>query len=288
MTAVCIMPNNAFVVRSGSARGFMAPSTWEPQRCAPPAVTDYVFSEIQNGILSGDILPGARLNQLALARQFSVDQRTVREALSRLVARGLAVHTHNRGTRVIALDLAGVEEVYKVRSLLEPWAMTEAAQRIPKSDLDAMRKILPLTAGSDSPEGVDRAREANREFHWIAIRACGRQQLIRLLDQVWDLSLTYALRGVITSTEKARADSADTEHHLDLVDALAVGDGEAAAAVARSHILTSLQHLIERWKMLHGTQIEVGDAEGSSAMRRVRRKTKPPVPTALGVDQHKR
>lgn len=222
----------------------------------PTAVSDYVFSVIQDGILRGRIQPGSRLNQLSLAQELTVDQRTVREALGRLVARGLAVHTPHKGTHVITLDLAGVEEIYKIRSLLEPWAMAESAKRITQSDLDQMSQILPLTVGEGSTGGVDRAREANRRFHWIAITACGRTQLVRFLDQVWNLSLTYAVRGSISSAEKAQADSVDAEHHRNLVEALAARDCESAAAIAENHILTSWKHLAKRWEALHSSATE--------------------------------
>ncbi len=224
------------------------------KRQKPAAVSDYAFSTIEDWILQGRIPPGGRLSQLALAQELDVDQRTVREALGRLVASGLAVHTPNKGTRVISLHLEGIEEIYTIRGLLEPWAMSEAAQRIQAPDLELMRTILPLTAGGDSAEGIERAREANRQFHWIAINACGRDQLIRLLDQVWSLSLTYAIRGAITSAERARADSEDLANHLAIVNALTERNGKSVAALTKSHISRSWKHLAERWKAIHGAQ----------------------------------
>ena len=51
---------------------------------------DHIADEIVNAILSGRLTPGQRLGEQSLADLFGVSRTLVREALSRLSARGAA------------------------------------------------------------------------------------------------------------------------------------------------------------------------------------------------------
>ena len=53
-------------------------------------------------------------------------QVTVREALSRLVADGLAVQEPYRGVRALSVSQHEVEGVLQMRAMLEGWSMEDA------------------------------------------------------------------------------------------------------------------------------------------------------------------
>jgi DNA-binding GntR family transcriptional regulator len=144
----------------------------EPQR-----LSDAVFDTLRRAIIDGKLAPGERLRQEALAEELGVSQITVREALHRLVGDGLCIRIPYKGVRVIAPTLEDLEDILAIRGLLEGLAAELAASRITLEHLARMRELLPTTIVDADPISVERAREANREFHEIVIRASERRSV---------------------------------------------------------------------------------------------------------------
>jgi len=208
----------------------------EPQR-----LSDAVFQTLRKAILDGTLAPGGWLRQEALAKELGVSQITVREALNRLVGESLCVRVPYKGVRVIALSLEDLEDIYAIRGLLEGLAAELAASRITPKELARMRELLPATIVDADPESVERAREANREFHEIAIQSTGRRFLIQILRQIWDWidPLMFYERTLETDPGveiRKRWGERDRLQHMRLLEALEAGDGPQARQVAAGYV----------------------------------------------------
>ncbi|HID62427.1 MAG TPA: GntR family transcriptional regulator [Anaerolineae bacterium] len=221
---------------------------------------------LRKAILNGQLKPGEWLRQEALAEEMGISQMTVRDALNQLVGEGLAVRIPYKGVRVVSLDVEDVENICAMRGLLEGLAAKLAAENITPEELEQMRKLLPETTISAERESVERARDANREFHEIAIRACRRPFLIRLLKQLWDWLGPYMLYGVAFQvTEEAREEmlkysERDLERHVQLLEALEARDGEQARSVVE-------KYMQEVWE---STKLFLQRLESSQSMTRTR------------------
>jgi DNA-binding GntR family transcriptional regulator len=62
-----------------------------------PTLTEKLASAIADGILSGTLKPGLRLDEASLAQQHGVSRTPVREALTRLEAESLVTRRHDGG-----------------------------------------------------------------------------------------------------------------------------------------------------------------------------------------------
>src|SRR2546427_13052427 len=82
----------------------------------PSAVAD----KLRDQIIRGEIAEGTQLRQDAIATQYQVSRIPVREALRQLEAEGLITIVPNRGAVVPALSPDDIEELFSIRSLLEP------------------------------------------------------------------------------------------------------------------------------------------------------------------------
>lgn len=221
---------------------------------------------LRKAILNGQLKPGEWLRQEALAEEMGISQMTVRDALNQLVGEGLAVRIPYKGVRVVSLDVEDIENICAMRGLLEGLAAKLAAENITPEELEQMRKLLPETTISAERESVERARDANREFHEIAIRACRRPFLIRLLKQLWDWLGPYMLYGVAFQvTEEAREEmlkysERDLERHVQLLEALEARDGEQARSVVE-------KYMQEVWE---STKLFLQRLESSQSMTRTR------------------
>jgi DNA-binding GntR family transcriptional regulator len=201
--------------------------------------------------LSGEIPPGEWLRQEPLAERLGVSQATVREALKRLVSEGLAVHVPHKGVKAVTLSIDDLEDIYDIRAYLEGLANRLASARISEADLSKMKKLLPHTVVTSTSRSTDTAREANQEFHWIAIRASGRTYLIRLLAQVWGLMDPYMVYGRFLDVkqslnERLAASELDLSDHARLVKALENKDGDGAQALTEEYVRRSFKELEEQ------------------------------------------
>ena len=209
------------------------------------SLVDQAYETIRRAIISGRIEPGDWLRQESLAEELGVSSRTVREALGRLVAEGLAVREPYKGVRTVAPSVEEMQEIYYMRALLEGWAMELAASHLSQEQLVRMRELLPQTAADlDTRAGRRATKEANREFHWIPIRATGRRHLIRMLELLWQLLPSpHVIIDSVVVQELATSGEKDRLEHAALLDALEARDGSRAREAIVLHINRRLDYL---------------------------------------------
>ena len=88
-----------------------------------PTAQDRAAASLRGAILEGLLRPGQRVNQEEWAARTGVSLIPVREALRALAGEGLVAYRPRRGYAVTELDLAGLEEVYRLRRVLETDAL---------------------------------------------------------------------------------------------------------------------------------------------------------------------
>lgn len=216
----------------------------EPQR-----LSDVVFEALHEAILTGKLAPGEWLRQEALAKELGVSQITVREALNRLVSEGLCIRVPYKGVRIITPSLDDLKDIYVIRNFLEGLAAESAASRITAAELNRMRQLLPRTIAGSDLESIEQAREANREFHEIVIRASGRWFLIQMLKQVWGWIDPLLVYTRLLETEDGRERfrewaEQDRVQHTRLLEALETRDGSKARRIVSDYVEEAWQNLL--------------------------------------------
>src|SRR3954467_12220729 len=84
---------------------------------------DYIRDTLVSRILDGHYPAGTQLKELSLAREFSVSQAPIREALRELEGSGLVTSERYRGTRVRGADLREMRDSYELRATMEARAV---------------------------------------------------------------------------------------------------------------------------------------------------------------------
>ncbi len=184
---------------------------------------------------SGRYRPGDRLREAEIAAELGISRTPVREALGRLVARGLAAAAGGRGLVVATLDRSQILELYAMREILEGAAARMAAQRAAEPELEALQAMLDaFVAARTDPL---RMAAVNRDFHAAIVEAAGNRYLQQALGELQD---AIALLRVTTFTAPKRPETARREHAV-IVEAIARRDPEAAEQAARLHIREALR-----------------------------------------------
>src|SRR3954470_24720851 len=83
------------------------------------STVDRVADELRRAVFDGELESGTPLREVAIAESLGVSRPTVREALSLLVAEGLATREPNRGVSVSTVNPDSVRDICRARQVLE-------------------------------------------------------------------------------------------------------------------------------------------------------------------------
>jgi DNA-binding GntR family transcriptional regulator len=185
--------------------------------------------ELLRRILGGYYDPGERLVELRIAEEFGTSQGPVREALRDLEATGLVTALPRRGTYVSDAMGVGLREIYTVRGALEEQA-TRIATRLGSCDVAGLQRETDLMLAAAEAGDTHGVVEHSVKFHRAIMEAAGN----RLLVNLWQ-SLQIETRTTITMLAEGLDLNEIARSHQPIVDAIASGDAERAAQVAREH-----------------------------------------------------
>jgi DNA-binding GntR family transcriptional regulator len=165
----------------------------------------------------------------------------VREALRALAGEGLVTYRPRRGYAVTELDLAELEEVYRLRSLLETDALLRGVPHAGSDDLVALEHAADDCAAAAAAGDVAGQLAANRRFHSRLHGLAGSRALCRLIDLLWDSTEAYRALYYVLPGEAAAADRA----HRAILAAVTAGDAEGAVRLQDAHRERALARLRE-------------------------------------------
>jgi DNA-binding GntR family transcriptional regulator len=194
--------------------------------------TEVVARFLRQQILSGDLRPGQRITQDAVARQLAISRLPVREAIRELASEGLLTIQPNVGARVAKVDTEQLVEVYRMREALEPMAVAEAARRMTPEIIATLRGYLDDSEANAREENWAQYNHYDELFHGTLFDLAGMPRVRRVVEGLW--TTTHHYRRVYSLLPQALEVSA-VEHRL-LLDALERGAAEDAAAIHLMHI----------------------------------------------------
>ncbi len=191
-----------------------------------------IYERLKQDILAFEFRPGERLIELELCDRYQVSRTPVREALRRLEDDGLVVARDKGGRIVKGRDISDYEDVYRVRAVLEVYAVSELARRSGEIDADALGNgwrdgYSAQTTPLDGSYVV-----ADERFHLGLARATGNVYLVESMQRVHDRLRTIRL---VDFTVRERLIVSEAQH-LAITEAIRAGDADRAAALMREHI----------------------------------------------------
>ena len=212
----------------------------EPDAPQEQPFSGLAYEKLLELILSGELAPGAVLNERKLALELEMSRTPVREAISRLAAEGLITSLDNRSPTVSRIQVQKFIEILKTRKLLEVEAAGIAAQnRLPAAVAQRTREAIEQLLQRPKPRTAE---------HWAvddlvhgAISEAAQSRL--LANTILDLRR----RTRIFSTERipSRLKPGAAEH-LAIIDAAASGDVAVAQERMAEHIDNVKAAIVER------------------------------------------
>ena len=189
-----------------------------------------VSDELRRLVVTGELPPGSRIVEDRLAERLGVSRNPVREALQALAAEGFVEILPRRGAMVAQITPEQAEDLFDVRTALEPLAARLAARRADDAGVDRLREVLARARAATDAGELDLLAACNTEFHSLVVDLSGNDYLGLLVAP-----MARRVQWVFRTTAPTRAPHSWTEHE-ELMRAIASGDEEYAEAVARSHV----------------------------------------------------
>ncbi|RYY85153.1 MAG: FCD domain-containing protein [Comamonadaceae bacterium] len=203
---------------------------------AGQTLSSSIAGSLREAISRGEIPPGAKLRLEDLRARFGVSLSPLREALSRLAAEGFVVLEDQRGYRVAPISEAHLDEVTRLRALVETFALSESIaagdDRWESGIVARLHRLDKLGKASASPQGVLAWEAAHRDLHHHLTAACGMPLLLQFSSTLHDLGDRYRRLFL----DEQPVDPHVGREHADICEAVLRRDTEAACALLRHHI----------------------------------------------------
>jgi len=222
----------------------------------PAKLADAVAEHIQQLILEGAIQPGERLlSERDLSAKLEVSRPSLREALDKLVARGLLV-TDAQGTSYVSEaigrslrdplimlmdnpDARG--DCMEFRSVVEAAASGYAAERASQVDREAIESRFAAMIDAHEKNDVEEIARTDAEFHFAVYDASHNVMMIHLMRSLETIirSNVYLNRKNLYEHRVER--ESQLGEHRAIYDAIMTRDPDAAQRAAREHMMSAMR-----------------------------------------------
>ena len=201
---------------------------------------DVVFNTLRQAILKGELKPGERLMEIALAERLGVSRTPIREAMRKLEQEGLVVMIPRRGAQVANITEKDLNDVLEVRIALENVAIEKACARMTEEEMRRLWLAAKEFEHTIAEGNLVKLAEADVAFHEVIYQASDNKRLIQVLNNMREQIYRYRV-----------------EYLKELTKAIRERDVERAKQLSFQHI--------ENQRMAIMRSIEAEDAERERA-----------------------
>ncbi|WP_426999089.1 GntR family transcriptional regulator [Pseudarthrobacter sp. N5] len=212
------------MVLDGPGAGTQTPGT---------SLAELAYRQLRDKLIMLEIRPGDPINDGQIAAELGIGRTPVREAIKRLEGDHLLVSYPRRGTFATGVDITELADVSEIRELLEPLAARRAA-RMANDELRREIRDVAREIGELEAERADQRALMRYDItvHRLIYRAAANPHLEDVLIRYDNL----ATRIWCLVLDKMPSVTGHITEHVELLNAIADGDGEKAAELALHHV----------------------------------------------------
>lgn len=194
---------------------------------------------LRDEINAGRLQPGERLSEERVRAAHGVSRSSLREAFRLLIQEKLLVHELSRGVFVRKLTRQELQDIYRVRRIVETAAVRSIQALLP-SGLRRLSRAVEDGATAAEQEDWEQVAAASIEFHRSLVALAGSSRLDALMA------------GVLAEHRLAYIYMRDTQvfhrsflkRHLAIADEVRSGNLDTAAELLDQYLLDSEQAVL--------------------------------------------
>jgi GntR family carbon starvation induced transcriptional regulator len=211
----------------------------------PPTAAALAYGKLRGDILRGVLVPLERLRVNDTSERYGCGAIPMREALNRLAAEHLVVHSEQRGFAVAPISAEGLRDLTKARGMLMEVAMRHAVLNgdaaweervlVAYHRLSKVPRYLSLEPRRPNPayDGP------HREFHSALVSGCGSQWMVSLCERLFDHAERYRnlSRKLLVAPRE--------DEHKQIVDAALGRRLEESIALSKRHVEVTAEIILQ-------------------------------------------
>lgn len=197
-------------------------------------------------VIAGEIIElklpfGHRLPEMSLATRFGTSRASIREAMYLLAQEGLIERSPRRGAYVREFDSREIEELYRVRAVIEELALERISESTDKTQV--------CLAALDTIMGkMEKVHQDTRQYHELNFRF--HKTIVETSDSHLLLSLYKQIAGPLKiflriSFEAQDAVMLSLSEHKKILAAIHRGDPKEACSILVAHDTEGMQRAID-------------------------------------------
>jgi GntR family transcriptional repressor for pyruvate dehydrogenase complex len=252
-----------------------------PIRPAPTRLSDVVAGDLEARILEGSLKPGDVLpSERKLALELGVSRPSLREAIQKLVSKGLLSTRHGGRTSVtdrmeatfadpwqqmLSGHPALQSDMLEFRHMLEGEAATLAAQRATEADLARLGAVMARLEASYVDDDLQASIEHDVAFHQAIAEASHNAMIGHLTASLMRVVYDHVASNLKHLHERPAQWQQIIAQHRAIWQAIQGHDNSRAGRAARTHIDYVRQTMDENARTelrRHTAQRRLGEAAG--------------------------
>lgn len=210
-----------------------------------------IYREAEAEIAARIAFGSWRITETELAAAYGVSRTVAREVLARLQQRGLVRKDDKSRWFAPALTPDYVDELYEMRRLLEPVALTKAMPLVPPGYVAAMRNRLDAALAQAATIESAVLNSLEEELHVGLLGHCGNCTLMEALGRYQ--SLLIAHRFLYGAAPRLYEVEPFLPEHIAIVERLEAGVVTEAAELLADHLARASERAIARIAVVAGS-----------------------------------
>jgi DNA-binding GntR family transcriptional regulator len=217
----------------------IAKPTLSVARAPRSTLQDFVYRQVCELILNGEIAPAQLITIQSLADAFGISAMPVREALQRLTAARVLTVISSRSIGIPPLTGARLSDLRRVRLEVESLAAVWATANIGDADIAELQASVAAMEEAARIGDDKQYLRANRAFHFGIYRAARSDALYAIIETLWlQISPYFHLLRASGNYFKAN------EQHEIMLSALRARDEAALSLAVRNDIEAAYRVLV--------------------------------------------
>jgi DNA-binding GntR family transcriptional regulator len=198
-----------------------------------------IYSTLRENILSGKYFAGESLIEKRLAEELNVSRTPIREAIRQLELEGLVESIPNKGATVKGISKKDMEDIYRIRMVLEGLAARWAIEQITDEEIKKLTEAYDLMEFYTGKEDINAISKLNTEFHDV-IYAATKSTVLQHILKDFQIYVKWARHESLSSL--GRKETALKEHY-DILKAFKERNSENAEKYLIIHVENSSKHI---------------------------------------------
>jgi len=204
----------------------------------PVSAADAAYLAIRTDILESVLQADERVTEAGLADRLGISRTPVREAVKRLLIEGFLRRAPGEGLRVTGLNPDEVQQIFRIRTMLEGYGARRAAEHATPADCAELTRLANVMSAHTPPASradYDAISAANAAFHGRIMAAAQSPRLAAMLSLAVNLGLVLRTYQMYSAHDMIR----QSRHHHDIAEAISARDPDWAEAAMIAHVMAA-------------------------------------------------